>query len=276
MDNSEDTGPAARIKQAREQAVADAHAVGVNPAFISRLVDRFYERIRADEVLAPIFASRIKPEDCTFGQVVAEGAYGKVYKGKWIGKPVAIKEMHDPDEDPAASDDFDDTEVQTMLRLRHPHLCFFYGCGRRTVNGSVHRFIVVEWCEGGALTGILQDESVDKTWEWRLRATLDSAEGLAYLHTEHFVHRDVKSLNVLVDHKGQCKVSDDFAGCWRFAVRVQNDRIAGVILRHRSRISGGRARSPRNPAESCSVRETRKSRRAPCTRASTARVRFNV
>ena len=146
-----------------------------------------------------------------------------------------------------------------MLRLRHPHLCFFYGCGRRTVNGSVHRFLVVEWCEGGALTGILQSESVDKTWEWRLRATLDSAEGLAYLHTEHFVHRDVKSLNVLVDHQGQCKVSGDFARCWRGALRAY-DRIAGawffgtghgfrgVAFAHRaiprSRARRGKHRSP--------------------------------
>ena len=97
MDNSEDTGPAARIKQAREQAVADAHAVGVNPAFISRLVDRFYERIRADEVLAPIFASRIKPEDWPRHMMTMKRFWASVIlnAGIYSGKPMLVHKQVD-------------------------------------------------------------------------------------------------------------------------------------------------------------------------------------
>ena len=37
----------------------EAEAAGVDAAFISELVDRFYERIRGDEVLGPIFGRHI-------------------------------------------------------------------------------------------------------------------------------------------------------------------------------------------------------------------------
>ena len=48
--------PAIAARQARRDA---AEAVGVDAAYIALLVDRFYERIRADEVLGPIFNARI-------------------------------------------------------------------------------------------------------------------------------------------------------------------------------------------------------------------------
>jgi len=48
-----------RATAARERRRADAEAMGVDAEFISELVDRFYERIRSDEVLGPIFARHI-------------------------------------------------------------------------------------------------------------------------------------------------------------------------------------------------------------------------
>ena len=48
-----------RAVAAREKRRAEAEAAGVDAAFISDLVDRFYERIRGDEVLGPIFGRHI-------------------------------------------------------------------------------------------------------------------------------------------------------------------------------------------------------------------------
>ena len=47
------------ITAARRNAVNEAHDVGIDDAFISNLVERFYARIQADEMLGPIFAQRI-------------------------------------------------------------------------------------------------------------------------------------------------------------------------------------------------------------------------
>lgn len=44
---------------ARARKLAEADALGIDAAFIDRLVETFYARVRADAVLGPIFAARI-------------------------------------------------------------------------------------------------------------------------------------------------------------------------------------------------------------------------
>ena len=36
----------------------------------------------------------------------------------------------------------------------------------------------------------------------------ESLKGLQYLHSQKLIHRDVKAGNILVNHKGQCKLGD--------------------------------------------------------------------
>lgn len=49
----------AHAAAARARKRAEAEAIGIDEAFVARLVDTFYGRIRADALLGPIFASRI-------------------------------------------------------------------------------------------------------------------------------------------------------------------------------------------------------------------------
>lgn len=44
---------------ARKAKLAEALSIGIDAAYISSFVDRFYERVRGDELLGPIFADRI-------------------------------------------------------------------------------------------------------------------------------------------------------------------------------------------------------------------------
>jgi hemoglobin len=44
---------------AREAKRADAARYGVDAAFVSELVDRFYERVRQDPLIGPVFNARI-------------------------------------------------------------------------------------------------------------------------------------------------------------------------------------------------------------------------
>jgi hemoglobin len=44
---------------ARARKRAEAESIGIDDAFIRRLVESFYARIRADELLGPIFAARV-------------------------------------------------------------------------------------------------------------------------------------------------------------------------------------------------------------------------
>jgi len=53
----------AYVRAKREEKRAAAQAVGIDAAYISGFVDRFYARIREDELLGPIFAARIADWD---------------------------------------------------------------------------------------------------------------------------------------------------------------------------------------------------------------------
>ena len=46
-------------RQSRERKRAEALAMGVDEAFVSELVDRFYTTVRADDLLGPIFARAV-------------------------------------------------------------------------------------------------------------------------------------------------------------------------------------------------------------------------
>ena len=47
------------VAQVRARKMADALACGIDDAFISRLVEQFYEVVRTDEMLGPIFGARV-------------------------------------------------------------------------------------------------------------------------------------------------------------------------------------------------------------------------
>lgn len=49
----------AHAAAARARKEAEAGAIGIDAAFVDRFVEGFYERIRADDLLGPIFAARI-------------------------------------------------------------------------------------------------------------------------------------------------------------------------------------------------------------------------
>lgn len=51
---------ASYAERARAKKTAQAHALGINDALISNLVESFYDTIRSDALLGPIFQSHVK------------------------------------------------------------------------------------------------------------------------------------------------------------------------------------------------------------------------
>lgn len=78
-------------------------------------------------------------------------------------------------------------ELQVMEMLHHPNVVEYYGI-------EVHRdkvYIFEEYCQGGSLAALLEhgrieDENILQVY------TLQMLEGLAYLHSQGVVHRDIK------------------------------------------------------------------------------------
>jgi serine/threonine protein kinase len=157
---------------------------------------------------------------------VGAGAFGAVYRVQWRGQQVAVKVFRCRR---VASDVMDTftKEVDLLCRLEHANVVRWLGATRREPLA-----IVCEYAEHGSLHSVLHARRGDtREYEYelayatRLRLLLDAARGMAYLHAQRIVHRDLKSANLLVDARFVCKVCD--FGTSR--VRSETSRMTGDV-----------------------------------------------
>lgn len=94
-----------------------------------------------------------------------------------------------------------------MESLRHPNVVLFYGACVKYPNLG----IVMEYCENKSLDILLANKSIDLPWDERKRIALEIATGMNYLHCfkpKPIIHRDLKSLNILIDECLRAKIGD--------------------------------------------------------------------
>lgn len=79
----------AHVLELRRRKRAEAEAIGIDEAVVDRVVDRFYARVRTDQLLGPIFAARI--EDWTAHLARMKGFWRSVLLGsaEFTGNPMA-------------------------------------------------------------------------------------------------------------------------------------------------------------------------------------------
>ena len=90
-----------------------------------------------------------------------------------------------------------------MRDCRHPNVCSFHDAF--LVNGQTELWVVLDFMDGGDLTGIIDAWPIDE----RQNALIcrETTAGLAFLHERNIIHRDIKSDNVLVSATGAIKIS---------------------------------------------------------------------
>eukprot|EP01100_Stratorugosa_tubuloviscum_P013982 TRINITY_DN7226_c0_g1_i1.p1 TRINITY_DN7226_c0_g1~~TRINITY_DN7226_c0_g1_i1.p1 ORF type:complete len:763 (-),score=369.26 TRINITY_DN7226_c0_g1_i1:12-2300(-) len=144
----------------------------------------------------------VDPEELKFKKCLGEGTSAKVYRGVYRNQEVAIKVMKDAAE---KKDDEFYKEFSIVSSLRSPYVVFFYGA---CVSPSF--CMVLEFCAFGTLYDVLNDAEIDFPWQRVFRASIQTMKGIVCLHSwkPQIVHRDLKSLNLLVDENWVVKVSD--------------------------------------------------------------------
>lgn len=93
-------------------------------------------------------------------------------------------------------------EARAAASLNHPNICKVYDVGE--AEGQV--YIAMELLEGLPLSSSL--ESGPLPYDDVLRFGLQLSDAMAHAHDRSVVHRDLKSLNVIVTNEGRCKVLD--------------------------------------------------------------------
>ncbi|WVY95499.1 hypothetical protein V8G54_034587 [Vigna mungo] len=133
---------------------------------------------------------------------IGQGGFGSVYYAELRGEKAAIKKM-----DMQASKEFL-AELKVLTRVHHLNLVRLIGY---SIEGSL--FLVYEYIENGNLSQHLRGSGSREPLPWatRVQIALDSARGLEYIH-EHtvpvYIHRDIKSANILIDKNFRGKVAD--------------------------------------------------------------------
>jgi serine/threonine protein kinase len=179
-------------------------------------------------------------DDIIFEKVIGAGAFGKVWRGRWQNKIIAVKKMF-PEPDTMmmpndshstisinntttqnitqiALDMLNNIEVGVMMSLRHEHIVDFEGAGQIIekpreweTEPQIGIFVMLEYAAGGDLTHRLQDAAgslLKFSWKDRVQCASDIASGMSFLHSQGFIHRDLKSMNVLCDEHGKCMIAD--------------------------------------------------------------------
>jgi len=144
---------------------------------------------------------QIAPEDVVPSTFLGEGGFGSVWLALWRTSIVAVKVIDRCEVSHALEGN--SLEARLLARLRHPSICTFFGT--TTVRG--HSAMVLEYLEGGSLAQ-LRDRRGAIAPPLLLRLALEIAAGLAFLHCNGIIHRDVKADNVLLDTAQHAKVTD--------------------------------------------------------------------
>ena len=144
----------------------------------------------------------IDHKEITIKNKVGEGGSGVIYQAVWNEIKVAAKKLHDDNFAPSDLNEFYE-EAKVAVNLHFKHVVLFYG-----VTQSAPYYLVMEYMAKGSLADLLSKEEKQLTWERKLKLALNTARGLAFLHQKGIVHRDVKSLNVLVSKNNEVKIAD--------------------------------------------------------------------
>ncbi|KHJ41523.1 hypothetical protein D918_08375, partial [Trichuris suis] len=153
------------------------------------------------------FANEIETDRIVIDEVIGEGEFGEVCKGKLRitathFEMVAIKMLKTGSSSNARLDFL--AEASIMGQFNHPNVVQLKGIVTRTDPAM----IVAEYLENGSLDCFVRVMK-DKLEILQLVHMLcDVANGMKYLSDKGFIHRDLAARNVLVDAKTVCKIAD--------------------------------------------------------------------
>uniref|UniRef100_A0ACD5TXX5 Uncharacterized protein n=1 Tax=Avena sativa TaxID=4498 RepID=A0ACD5TXX5_AVESA len=139
---------------------------------------------------------------------IGVGGYGSVFRVVLEGGIIfAIKLLHSMEE--YSDEGTFHAEIEVLTKIRHRCIVKLYGfCSHSQI-----KFLIYDLIEGGSLSSILHEQELAKELDWptRIAVVTDVAQALSYLHhdcEDPFVHRDIKSSNILLDLDYKAYVSD--------------------------------------------------------------------
>uniref|UniRef100_A0A8C8R6V2 non-specific serine/threonine protein kinase n=1 Tax=Pelusios castaneus TaxID=367368 RepID=A0A8C8R6V2_9SAUR len=155
-------------------------------------------------------------------QVVGNGTYGQVYKGRHVktGQLAAIKVMN------VTENEEEEIKLEINMLKKYSHhrnIATYYGAfvKQSPAGQDDQLWLVMEYCGAGSVTDLVKKTKGNCFKEdWIAYICREVLRGLAHLHINHVIHRDIKGQNVLLTENAEVKLVD-------FGVSAQLDRTIG-------------------------------------------------
>jgi len=159
------------------------------------------------ESLTPM--EKIRYTDLTLLDSLGSGEFGQVFRGTYQGREVAIKQLYwQQNQMMPVNRILQDLEreIESIRHLRHKRLVQFIGACLELP----HLCLITEYMPGGSLHHLLHVRKVQLPLSHGMNMCLQLADAVDYLHSQKpcVVHRDLKSMNVVLDLHLNVKICD--------------------------------------------------------------------
>ncbi|KAL2973976.1 hypothetical protein AAZX31_14G077500 [Glycine max] len=142
------------------------------------------------------------------GKLIGRGTFGSVFHATNIetGASCAMKEVNLIHDDPTSAECIKqlEQEIKILRQLHHPNIVQYYGS--ETVGD--HLYIYMEYVYPGSISKFMREHCGAMTESVVCNFTRHILSGLAYLHSNKTIHRDIKGANLLVNESGTVKLAD--------------------------------------------------------------------
>jgi len=158
-------------------------------------------RLKAAETIITIEKEKEIKKIFKFIESSGKGGFGRVFcaRVKDTKQIVAIKRL------PSSTDKEEianTSEIACLTRLRHPNIVDF----KSAYKYNKELWIVTEFMEGGTLSQAIKVHALSETHMSFITQQL--LKGLSFMHSHGFVHRDLKSNNIMMTIAGNIKMID--------------------------------------------------------------------
>ena len=110
--------------------------------------------------------------------------------------------------------------------MRHPNLVQFHGITHDAARQTLS--FVLSWADNGSLYDYMHVHNNTLDLVTSLRVVAEVAAGMAYLHANNVVHRDLKSPNVLLDDALCARITDFGLSTFAHDHRKTLSKVAGT------------------------------------------------
>ena len=154
------------------------------------------------------FVNKISFNSLGLGKKIGQGGFSEIYESQWLGIPVAVKVIFDPKITEELLEEFNN-EIEKLFILRHPYIIQLYGITDKEQSQKLA--VITELAQKGSLFDYLHKNPKTKnnlSLEFKNKITKQLICTMAYIHSRGYVHRDLKTQNILLDKNLDMKLCD--------------------------------------------------------------------